>query len=265
MYSIGGNPTIKEGRHVYTTWMSGYEHFLKANDEYCALLEWFEEKDVWISNWFISRPEELGDALSCKSKSKGSSKGSKASKVNAGRDREDKVKRTTANVGYLAAIKELTRRYGDPEVIVNSYVKKVMSWVPIRPNDPKALDEFSVYLTECKAATNCVGSLGVLEFSENLKHSMQKHKDGSSTTARRRNSGNDTISRNDTISLIQKKMELDGQLRREEIERKREEEERRRAEDRERDRRYEALQQQQLQQQQQQLYNSKYSNSNKIR
>ncbi|KAJ8017933.1 hypothetical protein HOLleu_44355 [Holothuria leucospilota] len=79
-----------------------------------------------------------------------------------------------AAVGYPAAIKELKRRYGDPEVIANSYVKKVFSWPPIRAEDPKALDEFAVFLKECEAATKCVGGLGVLEFSENLKHILQK-------------------------------------------------------------------------------------------
>lgn len=61
-----------------------------------------------------------------------------------------------AAVGYPAAIKELKRRYGDPEVIANSYIKKVLSWPPIRAEDPKALDEFAVFLKECEAATKCV-------------------------------------------------------------------------------------------------------------
>ncbi|XP_071952433.1 uncharacterized protein [Antedon mediterranea] len=79
-----------------------------------------------------------------------------------------------AEVGYPAAMKELKRRYGDPEVIANSYIKKLLSWAPIKANDPKALDEFSVFLMECKAATLCVGSLGVLEFSENIRMTMEK-------------------------------------------------------------------------------------------
>ncbi|XP_071944299.1 uncharacterized protein [Antedon mediterranea] len=73
----------------------------------------------------------------------------------------------------------------------------------------------------------------------------RKRLDVESNTPKRRNSGNDTI------GIIQKKMEIDQQLRREEMERKKEEEERRRAEERGRERRFEAFQQQQLQQQQQ--------------
>ncbi|PIK34363.1 hypothetical protein BSL78_28811 [Apostichopus japonicus] len=79
-----------------------------------------------------------------------------------------------AAVGYPAAIKELQRRYGDPEIIANTYVKRVLNWPSIRADDPKALDELAVFLKECEAATRCVGGLGVLEFSENLKHILQK-------------------------------------------------------------------------------------------
>ncbi|XP_071956204.1 uncharacterized protein [Antedon mediterranea] len=78
----------------------------------------------------------------------------------------------------------------------------------------------------------------------------RKRLDVESNTPKRRNSGNDTI------GIIQKKMEIDQQLRREEMERKKrgrrtKEGRRRRAEERGRERRFEAFQQQQLQQQQQ--------------
>ncbi|XP_038063011.1 UPF0746 protein DDB_G0281095-like [Patiria miniata] len=69
---------------------------------------------------------------------------------------------------------------------------------------------------------------------------------------KRRNSGSETI------SLIQRKMEMDQTMRREEMLRRAEEEERRRGEEREKERRFEFLQQQQqfqqqMQQQQQQF------------
>ncbi|KAJ8045012.1 hypothetical protein HOLleu_07928 [Holothuria leucospilota] len=79
-----------------------------------------------------------------------------------------------AEVGYPATMAELRRRHGDPEVMANSYIKKVMSWPTIRADDPQALDEFAVFLKECEAATRCVGGLGVLESSENLKRILQK-------------------------------------------------------------------------------------------
>ncbi|KAJ8045014.1 hypothetical protein HOLleu_07931 [Holothuria leucospilota] len=79
-----------------------------------------------------------------------------------------------AEVGYPATMAELRRRHGDPEVMANSYIKKVMSWPTIRADYSQALDEFAVFLKECEAATRCVGGLGVLEFSENLKRILQK-------------------------------------------------------------------------------------------
>ncbi|PIK37334.1 hypothetical protein BSL78_25833 [Apostichopus japonicus] len=69
-----------------------------------------------------------------------------------------------AAVGYPAAIKELQRRYGDPEIIANTYVKRVLNWPSIRADDPKALDELAVFLKECEAATRCVGGLGYWSF-----------------------------------------------------------------------------------------------------
>ncbi|KAJ8020733.1 hypothetical protein HOLleu_40403 [Holothuria leucospilota] len=81
-----------------------------------------------------------------------------------------------AKVGYPAAMAELKRRYGDPVVIANSYIKKVMSWPTIKADNLQALDEFALFLKKCEAATrsSCVGGLGVLEFSENLKRILQK-------------------------------------------------------------------------------------------
>ncbi|XP_071948974.1 uncharacterized protein [Antedon mediterranea] len=74
-----------------------------------------------------------------------------------------------ADTGYPSAIKELTERYGDPEVIANAFVKKLYSWPVLRSSDSKSLDDFAIFLKECEAATQCVGSLAVLEFFENLK------------------------------------------------------------------------------------------------
>ena len=80
----------------------------------------------------------------------------------------------TADVGYPAAWKELSRRYGDVEVMANAYLKRVLNWQPIRHNDFKALDEFSVFLKECRAATHCAGGLGVLEYRDNLQQILRK-------------------------------------------------------------------------------------------
>ena len=79
-----------------------------------------------------------------------------------------------ASAGYASAIKELERRYGEPEIIANAYVEKVMNWPNIKPEDTKLLDEYSVFLTECLHSVDSVSGLGVLDFSENMKTVVKK-------------------------------------------------------------------------------------------
>ena len=42
-----------------------------------------------------------------------------------------------SDVGYKAAVKELSRRYGDAEVMASSYVQQVLQWPSIKAEDPK--------------------------------------------------------------------------------------------------------------------------------
>ena len=79
-----------------------------------------------------------------------------------------------SDVGYKAAVKELSRRYGNAEVIANSYIQQVLQWPMIRADDPKSLDVFSVFLKECQAATQCIGTMNILEHTENLRQILKK-------------------------------------------------------------------------------------------
>ncbi|XP_033758237.1 uncharacterized protein LOC117340586 [Pecten maximus] len=74
---------------------------------------------------------------------------------------------------YKAAMSQLEDRYGDEEVIATAFIKKALDWPTIRPGDPKALDDFSLFLVECD---NAVGteSNGVLDYSDNIKKLMLK-------------------------------------------------------------------------------------------
>ena len=54
--------------------------------------------------------------------------------------------------GYEAAIKELDDKYGDQDIIVNAFIAKALSWAPIKPDNPKELDRFTIFLTECQNA-----------------------------------------------------------------------------------------------------------------
>ena len=76
--------------------------------------------------------------------------------------------------GYDAALRELENRYGDQDVIVDQYIKKVLSWPTIRHDKPKDLDRFGVFLKECENAVQALNALQVLEYSDNMKKIVSK-------------------------------------------------------------------------------------------
>lgn len=77
-------------------------------------------------------------------------------------------------VGFTAAMDELKIRYGDPQVVANAYIDKVLNWPTFNMNDTKALDDFSILLTECKYAIGDVRGLGVLEYAGNMRAIIRK-------------------------------------------------------------------------------------------
>jgi hypothetical protein len=78
-----------------------------------------------------------------------------------------------ARVGYNATMKEFEDRYGDPDVVAKSYVKKALEW-PVVKDDPKALDSYSIFLMECQYAVENVDTARVLEYPENIKSIVKK-------------------------------------------------------------------------------------------
>ena len=76
--------------------------------------------------------------------------------------------------GYEAAMKELNDRYGDHQVIANAFIKKALNWPNIKGDNPKSLDEFAIFLTECENAVRSIDAVKVLEYSENLKQLVRK-------------------------------------------------------------------------------------------
>lgn len=79
-----------------------------------------------------------------------------------------------AEIGYKAVCEEFNERYGEPDLIAQAYVKKVMEWPLIKADNAKALDEFAIFLRECQYAVENVEAAGVLEYSENLKAIIKK-------------------------------------------------------------------------------------------
>ena len=51
-----------------------------------------------------------------------------------------------AEKGYKAAMKELDERFGDEDFVVSAFVKKALNWPVIKADNPKGLDEFSIFL-----------------------------------------------------------------------------------------------------------------------
>jgi hypothetical protein len=79
-----------------------------------------------------------------------------------------------ASTGYTAALRELEARYGEPDVVVNSFIKKALSWPNIKPNDVKGIDNFSIFLIECHNAVQSMDAVKVLDYSENMKQLVAK-------------------------------------------------------------------------------------------
>ncbi|XP_045161949.2 uncharacterized protein LOC123526762 [Mercenaria mercenaria] len=80
----------------------------------------------------------------------------------------------SAEVGFTATMKEFKDRYGDPDVVANEYVKKALEWSVIKADNPKALDQYSIFLKECLYAVENVEAARVLEYSENIKRIIMK-------------------------------------------------------------------------------------------
>ena len=79
-----------------------------------------------------------------------------------------------AKIGYDATWAEFLDRYGDSDVIAHAYVKKAINWPTVKPDNPKSLDDFAIFLRECLYAVENVDAAKILEYSENLKHLVQK-------------------------------------------------------------------------------------------
>lgn len=68
----------------------------------------------------------------------------------------------------------LRNRYGDPDVVAQTYVKKALNWPAIRPDNSKALDSYAIFSTEYQFSVNNVDSGRVLEYSDNMKLLIRK-------------------------------------------------------------------------------------------
>ena len=53
---------------------------------------------------------------------------------------------------YQEALKALEKKFGNKDAVAHAYIQRALEWPTIKPNDGKALDEFSMFIEECKHA-----------------------------------------------------------------------------------------------------------------
>lgn len=76
-----------------------------------------------------------------------------------------------SDCAYDQCWKELERRYGRQEIIVQYYVDKLLDWPAIANTDVKGLDSFALALSE---AHNAAGAQGILDYPDTLRKLMLK-------------------------------------------------------------------------------------------
>ena len=79
-----------------------------------------------------------------------------------------------AEQGYPTALKKLQSRYGDVHLMAHSFINKALEWPCVRPDNPKALDDFSILLVECENAVKCIQAVKVLEYPDNMRKLVGK-------------------------------------------------------------------------------------------
>ena len=76
--------------------------------------------------------------------------------------------------GFQYAMRELQDRYGNPVVVSNHYLNKVLGFKSFKIDDVKSLDEFSMLLNECECATGSNGCLETLSSVSNMQAMLKK-------------------------------------------------------------------------------------------
>ena len=76
--------------------------------------------------------------------------------------------------GFQDAMHELQDRYGNPIVVSNHYLNKVLSFPSFKIDDVKSLDEFAMLLNECECATGSHGCLDILSSVANMQSMLRK-------------------------------------------------------------------------------------------
>ena len=79
-----------------------------------------------------------------------------------------------ATTGLKLTLAELEDIYDNADIIVDSFINKVLNWTTVKFDSAKGLDEFLVFLTQCEQAVKDVDSLKILEYTENFRRIVGK-------------------------------------------------------------------------------------------
>ena len=75
---------------------------------------------------------------------------------------------------YQEALKALEKKFGNKDAVAHAYIQRALEWPTIKPNDGKALDEFSMFIEECKHAMVSIEAVKILENPENMRKLVMK-------------------------------------------------------------------------------------------
>ena len=76
--------------------------------------------------------------------------------------------------GFKTQCTSFKDRYGNPIVVSNHYLNKVLSFPSFKIDDVKSLDEFALLLNECECATGSHGCLDILSSVPNMQSMLRK-------------------------------------------------------------------------------------------
>ena len=71
--------------------------------------------------------------------------------------------------GYSKAIEQLHKVYGDPYVISTAYINELTHWPHIKEDNPRALQDFALFLVKCNHAMQAMSHMLVLNHAPNLQ------------------------------------------------------------------------------------------------
>ena len=114
--------------------------------------------------------------------------------------------------GYLRAKRLLHEHFGNEYNISTAYIEKALSWPILKPEDPKALNEYALFLKGCCNAMTKLDYMEELNVASTLKALVMKlpfkFRDKWRTKAQEKLDGNSKITFADLVQFIEKQAKI---------------------------------------------------------